>query len=428
MIKNKNQVIGTIEDFDYKGRGITKIDGVPVFLDGGIIGDEVDFFITKEKKNYYNGKINKIIKKSNKRENSPCPYSDKCGGCDFLELKDDVELAWKHDLVKNNINKLGKISLQPKEILSSPENYKYRNNMQFQVKNGIIGLYEKNSRNITKIDYCLMQKDSANKVLNIVSKFKYLKDLKTIGIRTNYKDEIMLILVTNKKNLNLKSIIGDLLEANVKSFYVNYHNKSKTRYSDEFKLIFGEEYLEEKLMDLKFRISPKSFFQVNIPATESLYKKAIEYADIKPEDKIYDLYCGVGSISLCLAKKGAEVIGIEIVSQAVEDARKNAENNKLNCRFIEGAAEEIILKLKEDEHIEPNKIIVDPPRKGLDENLVKFLIDNPVERLIYISCNPSTQARDLNLLKKKYKVEEITPVNLFPNTVHVETIVLMSRK
>lgn len=428
MIENKNELRGIIEDFDFKGRGITKIDGVPVFLDGGIIGDEVSFFITKEKKNYYNGRINKIINYSSLRQKSPCPYSDKCGGCDFLELKDEEELKWKQNLVRNNLEKLGKISIEPKKIISSPENFKYRNNMQFQVKNGVIGLFEKNSRNITQVPNCLMQKDSANKVLTVLSKFKYLRDIKTIGIRTNYKNEVMVILVTNKNKLDVKSIIGNLMDIGVTSFYVNYHKNGKSRYSDEFKLIYGDEYLEEKVLDLKFNISPKSFFQVNIPAVEFLYNKAIEYLDIKANDKIYDLYSGVGSISLCLASKGADVTGIEIVPQAVEDARINADKNKLDSRFIEGAAEEIITKLKEEENIAPNKIIVDPPRKGLDESLVDFLKENPVERLVYISCNPATQARDIEMLKEVYKLEEITPVNLFPNSVHVETVALMSRK
>lgn len=427
MSDNKNELKGIIEDFDFKGRGIVKIDGVPVFLDGGIIGDEVSFFITKEKKNYCKGKIIKILKKSNLRQKSPCPYSDKCGGCDFLELKYSEELKWKQDLVKNDIEKLAKLSLNPKKIIDSPENFGYRNNMQFQVKNGVIGLFAKNSRDIVKIPTCLMQTDSANKVLDILSNYKYIKDIKTIGIRTNYKNEIMVILVTNKDKLDVKSIIGDLMEIGVVSFYVNYHKNGKARYSDEFELIYGDKYLVEKVLGLEFNISPKSFFQVNIKATELLYKKAIEYLDVNKDDKIYDLYCGAGSISLCVAAKGADVIGIEIVPQAVEDARENAEKNKLNARFIEGAAEDIIEKLKQEESTYPNKIIVDPPRKGLDENLVKFLVENPVERLVYISCNPATQARDLKMLKEVYNVKEITPVNLFPKTVHVESVALMTK-
>lgn len=182
------------------------------------------------------------------------------------------------------------------------------------------------------------------------------------------------------------------------------------------------------MLDINYKISPESFFQINRLATEKLYQKAIDFLDPGAEDKIYDLYCGVGSISLSVAKNGAQVIGIEIVDRAVDDARINAENNNIEARFVKGAAEEVIEKLWEEEKISPNKIIVDPPRKGLDEKLVNFLKENPVERLVYISCNPATQARDLKTLKEVYRVQKVALINLFPNTAHVESIVLMSRK
>ena len=257
--------------------------------------------------------------------------------------------------------------------------------------------------------------------------YKNLKELKGIGIRTNYKDEVLLILVSKKGKIEIKSILSNLIDSGVKSIYLNY-NSSDKHYSREFEKIYGENYIEEKILDLNYKVSPQSFFQINRSATEKLYEKAIEYLEIKEDDKIFDLYCGVGSISLSVAKKGAEVIGIEIVESAVENARKNADNNKIEARFAKGAAEDIIERLWHEERISPNKIIVDPPRKGLDEKLVNFLKENPVERIVYISCNPATQARDLKSLKEVYKVEKISLVNLFPETAHVESVVLMSRK
>ena len=402
----ENKFTREIIDFDFKGLGMTKVDGLPVFLDGGVIGDQVEFLITKKKKNFCKGKILNTIKKSKDRVKSPCPYFEDCGGCDFLNYSDDMELKWKEDDTNKNLEKI----------------------MQFQVRDGVIGLYGKNSKDIVAIKKCIMQRDKANEVLKIMWRYKKLKDLKRIGIRTNYKGEVLLILVTRGKKVEIKDILADLIEARVKSIYLNYNVGDKFHYSREFEKIYGEDSIEEKLLDINYKISPESFFQINRLATEKLYQKAIEYLEPKAEDKIYDLYCGVGSISLSIAKSGAQVIGIEIVDSAVDDARINAENNNMEARFVKGAAEEAIEKLWQEEKISPNKIIVDPPRKGLDEKLVNFLKENPVERLVYISCNSATQARDLKSLKEVYRVEKVALVNLFPNTAHSESICFLSSK
>ena len=423
----ENKFTREIIDFDFKGLGMTKVDGLPVFLDGGVIGDQVEFLIIKKKKNFCKGKILNIIKKSKDRVNSPCPYFKDCGGCDFLNYSDDMELKWKEDDTNKNLEKIAGLDNKVDEVLDSPEKTHYRNNMQFQVRDGVIGLYGKNSKDIVAIKNCLMQRDKANEVLQIMWRYKKLNDLKRIGIRTNYKGEVLLILVTRDGEVEIKDVLPDLIDAGVKSIYLNYNGGDKFHYSREFEKIYGEDTIEEKLLDINYKISPESFFQINRLATEKLYQKAIEYLEPKAEDKIYDLYCGVGSISLSVAKSGAQVIGIEIVDRAVDDARINAENNKIQTRFVKGAAEEAIEKLWEEEKISPNKIIVDPPRKGLDEKLVNFLKENPVERLVYISCNPATQARDLKSLKEVYRVEKVALVNLFPNTAHVETIALIQK-
>ena len=423
----ENKYIGEISDFDFKGLGMTKLNGKPVFLDAGVIGDEVEFVLTKNKKNFSKGKITKIIKKSKDRVQSPCPYFKDCGGCDFLNYSDEQELKWKEKEVNKNLNRLAGLNIEVQEIIDSPEKIKYRNNMQFQVRDGQIGLFAKNSKKIIPIKNCIMQKDSANEVLKIMWKYKKIKDLKRIGIRTNYKNEVLLILVSKKGKLEIKDILPELIDLGVKSIYLNYNKEDRTHYSREFEKIYGEDTIEEKLLGIKYKISPESFFQINRLATEKLYQKAIEFLEHKAEDKIYDLYCGVGSISLSVAKSVAQVIGIEIVDKAVDDARINAENNDINARFVKGSAEEAIEKLWEEEKKYPNKIIVDPPRKGLDEKLVNFLKENPVERIVYISCNPATQARDLESLKEVYNVEKVALVNLFPNTAHVETIALIQK-
>ena len=424
----ENKFIGEILDFDFKGLGMTNLNGKPVFLDAGVIGDKVEFIVTKNKKNFSKGKITNTIKKSKDRVESSCPYFKECGGCDFLNYSDEKELKWKEKDVNKNLNRLAGLNIEVQEVIDSPEKIKYRNNMQFQVRDGKIGLFAKNSKEIIPIKNCIMQRDLANEVLKIMWKYKKLKDLKRIGIRTNYKGEVLLILVSKKGKLEIKDILSDLIDLGVKSIYINYNKEDRTHYSREFEKIFGDDSIEEELLGIKYKISPESFFQINRLATEELYKKAIEYLDPKEDDKIYDLYCGVGSISLSVAKNESDVTGIEIVDSAVDDARENAEKNEIEARFVKGSAEEAIEKLWEEEKKYPNKIIVDPPRKGLDEKLVNFLKENPVDRIVYISCNPATQARDLKSLKEIYNVEKISIVNLFPNTAHVETVVLMSRK
>ena len=339
-----------------------------------------------------------------------------------------MELKWKEEDVNKNLEKIAGLDNKVDEVLDSPEKTHYRNNMQFQVRDGVIGLYGKNSKDIVAIKNCLMQRDKANEVLQIMWRYKKLKDLKRIGIRTNYKGEVLLILVTRDGEVEIKDILPDLIDAGVKSIYLNYNGGDKFHYSREFAKIYGEDTIEEKLLDINYKISPESFFQINRLATEKLYQKAIEYLEPGAEDKIYDLYCGVGSISLSVAKNGAQVIGIEIVDRAVDDARINAENNNINARFVKGAAEEVIEKLWEEEKISPNKIIVDPPRKGLDEKLVNFLKEKPVERLVYISCNPATQARDLKSLKEVYRVQKVALVNLYPNTAHSESVAFLVKK
>ena len=414
----ENKFTGEIIDFDFKGLGMTKLNGSPVFLNGGVIDDEVEFIITKKKKNFSQGEILRILEKSKDRVESPCPYFKDCGGCDFLNYSDEKELAWKEAEVNKNLSRLAGLDLKVEEVIDSPDKIQYRNNMQFQVKDGKIGLFAKNSKDIVPIKNCIMQKDSANEILKILWGDKKLKDLKR---------EILLILVSKKGRLEIKDILPDLIDAGVKSIYLNYNKEDGRHYSREFEKIYGDDTIEEKLLGINYKISPESFFQINRPATEKLYKKAIDYLEPKKDDKIYDLYCGVGSISLSVAKEGPETIGIEIVESAVDDARENAEKNNIKARFVHGPAEESIEKLWEEEKISPNKIILDPPRKGLDEKLVNFLKENPVERLVYISCNPATQARDLKSLKKVYNVEKISLVNLFPNTAHSESIALLEK-
>lgn len=424
----KETFSGIIVDFDYKGRGITKKDGAAVFLNGGIIGDYVKYEVIKQKKNFYEGKILSIEKKSAQRKKSPCKYSTHCGGCDFLEYPYHLQREWKEKLVANQIQRIGKIDHSIEHLVESPQRTHYRNHMQFQVENGKIGLYRKNSNQLIEIDHCLMQSKNSNQVLQILKNWKKIRHIKLVGIRSNEKDEIMLILVAKQTLPKINDILPKLLDAGVVSIYENINSSNRYHYSKNFTKIFGKEQLEEQLMNLKFELSPASFYQVNRQATERLYQKALELLSPSKDDILYDLYCGIGTISLSAASIVKEVIGVEIVPEAIENARVNAQKNHIeNARFIAGSAEKIIPKLWEEEGILPDCVIVDPPRSGLDVQLIEFLKENPVDKMVYISCNPSTQARDINLLKGTYEVNTIVPVDLFPNTAHVETVALLSK-
>ncbi|MDO5715773.1 MAG: 23S rRNA (uracil(1939)-C(5))-methyltransferase RlmD [Tissierellia bacterium] len=420
---------GMIIDFDYQGHGVTKLDNATVFLDGGMIGDQVEYIVTKKKRNFLKGRIIEILKPSSDRIPSPCPYSSTCGGCDFLEYPYEKELLWKQNLVKNNMKRIGEIEGDVQKIVPSTEIFHYRNHMQFQVKGKQVGLFSKNSRTITEIDTCLMQSPNGNKVLKIMKEWKKIHHLDRIGIRSNQKDEILLILVSKKSVPKLNSILPDLLEAGVISIYENINPSNRHHYSKNFHKIFGKDLLTEKLGSYSYRLSPQSFFQINRQMTEKLYQVALDQLDLDHQDLVYDLYSGIGTISLKAAQGAGKVIGIEIEEQAVENARDNAVRNGItNTRFIAGAAEEGIIQLKEQEDLTPNAVIVDPPRGGLDPSLVQFLTDHPVEKILYISCNPATQARDIKMWKGHYKVERIIPVDMFPRTAHVECVVLLSRE
>ncbi|EFA90047.1 23S rRNA (uracil(1939)-C(5))-methyltransferase RlmD [Peptoniphilus lacrimalis] len=425
-MKNK-ELIGQIIDFDYKGMGMTKLDDIPVFLDKGVIGDKVSYTITKDKKSFYKGRVTKILKKSKDRVESPCKYFNKCGGCDFLNYKYEKSLDWKKQSVNNKLQRISELDIKVSKVNSSEKTFNYRNNMQFQVKNGKIGLYMKNSKEIVPIEHCLMQSTNANKTLKILTKFKNLEKIKTLGIRTNYKDQVMLIISSKEKINKLNLILGDLIDANVVSIYENINNRKNAHYGDEFNLLYGQEYLEEKINKLYYKLSPASFFQVNREQAENLYNKAMEFLQVKENEKIADLYSGVGTLSLEIASRKAQTLGVEIVEEAIEDARINAQKNKLQARFICGKSEEILEKIQTDEKIKMDKILVDPPRKGMDKKLVDYLNKNSYEKIVYISCNPATLARDLKILKEKYKVEKVEIFDLFPYTSHVEVITLLSK-
>ena len=385
---------------DHQGRGIGKLNNKIVFVPNTLPGEIIEIEIIQEKKNYIEGKVKKYIKTSKKRIKPPCPYYNLCGGCNLMHMNYQDQLEYKQQKIENIIHKYTSQNIKINKIIPSSNIYNYRNKITLHIKDKI-GLYEDNSNNIIEIEKCLL---ADNKINNILQELKN-KELQEdeIVIRSSYNDS--LIYYQNKNNLlnNIKC--------------PNIINKSI--------LIKGNNYIIEKLKDYKFIISPTSFFQVNTRQTINLYEKIKELAHLNKNNIILDLYCGTGTIGLYLSKECKEILGVELNEDAIKDANKNKKlNNINNAKFIVGDEKQIIKKL----NYKPDIIIVDPPRSGLFKGMINDLIKFKANKIIYVSCNPLTLSRDLKELINPYKIEQIQPLDLFPNTYHVECICLLTKQ
>lgn len=398
-----------IEKMNHQAMGIAKINGKVVFIPKVIVGDVVDIDIVKEYKNYNIGKVNKIIKKSAKRVDVLCPYYDICGGCSISAYTYHDELEYKVNNVID-IFKRNEIDIKP-NIIKSDNRYGYRNKITLQVSNGIIGLYEEDSNKIVDVDKCLLVSDKLNEIIDIIKKNINVNKCNKIVIRDTYYG----IMIIFYGSVNNEEVIK-YLDKKVVSIYT---------YNNKYKCIYGEKYLYEMIGEYKYRISPDSFFQVNSRTVNKLYNKVVEYA-IKNEkkDNLVDLYCGTGTIGIYLSKYFNNIIGIELNKQAVEDAKENAKINGVNnIEFYVGDVGKII-----NDQIKADVIVVDPPRSGLDKRTKDILLKIKANKIVYVSCNPLTLARDIKELDSGYDLEEITLVDMFPNTHHVECVSVLCRK
>ncbi|MDO5041223.1 MAG: 23S rRNA (uracil(1939)-C(5))-methyltransferase RlmD [Peptoniphilus sp.] len=416
-----------IKDFDYKGRGVAKKDERIYFVEGGVIGDTVEAELTYQKKKFTLAQTQRVLNKSRHRITPKCPYFGKCGGCDFLNYKYSEQLKWKASKVNQDYKRIGGLDLQVEEIYGMEKPYHYRNNIQLKIKEGKLGYFAKNSRDLVPIKHCPIAEDEINKALGILSSWKGLPSCDEVILRQNYKNQLSVVLVTKDRAKYTNNLLKELLELNLHSLFENINN-GKLRFGKKFNKIYGEDHLVDKLLDFEFKLSPSSFFQVNRTQAEKLYKLALDSLDIGEEDRILDLYCGVGTIALNAAPKAREVYGVEISEEAIENARENAAALKItNTYFAAGKSEEVIEKLIKEEKFIPNKIILDPPRAGLDTSLIETLKELKAEKISYISCNPSTQARDLKLLSSAYKIEKAYAVDMFCHSAHTEALTLLSR-
>ena len=449
-IKKEDIVKGKIIDISHDGKGILKPWGYTVFTQGGIIGDEVSVKIIETKKNYAIGKTMAIDEPSKHRVEPMCKISNICGGCQLQELDYGTQLQIKTNKVKNDLVKIGGLDdVIIHDTIGMKEPYRYRNKVQIPVgrEKGetVIGFYKKGSHVIANTNTCIIQHEIADKAIEAVR--KYMKefniepyDAKTgqghirhIIVKTSFETkDTMVIIVTNKEHLPNKNQLLDRLKRAIpelKSLIHNINNKKtnivmgiKTR------VIYGEDHIIDYIGDLKFKISGESFFQVNPVQTEVLYKKALEYAGLKGDEIVFDIYCGIGTISLLLAQKSKKVYGIESVKEAIVDAKENAKINGINnVEFHCGNAEEVFPELY-SKGIKADVVVVDPPRKGCDTSVLDTIIKMQPEKVVYVSCNPSTLARDLKYLSQNgFEALEVQPVDMFPQGVHVEVIVGIQR-
>lgn len=438
-----------IIDIGINGEGIGKIDNFTIFVDGALPNETVNIKIIKVKKNYGYGKLIKIIKPSPYRINPLCENFGKCGGCNLLHLSYDEQLNIKSKFIQTNLKKIAKIeNIKVPKAIGMDNPFNYRNKASFPINftdKVNIGFYKPRSHNIINIDNCLIQNPINNIIIQKTKTFIKENnisiydentgkgDLRHIVTRiANKTNELLICVVIN----NNKFLYKDLLIKNFKdipnidSIVINYNTKNNNVIlGDKVETILGKGYIVDYIKDLKFNISPLSFYQVNPIQTEVLYETALNFCNLTSNEIVFDAYCGIGTISLFLAKKCKKVYGIEIVPDAIKNAISNAElNNINNAEFFVGKSEDIIPKLIFENNIYPDVIVVDPPRKGCDKILLDAIIKTSIKKLVYISCDNSTLARDIAYLSNfGFKLDKIQPVDMFCMTTHIECVALITR-
>ena len=463
---NKNDTVRLIiTDIGTNGEGIGRVDGYTLFIKDAIIGDEVEAKIIKAKKNYGYARLMNIITPSKDRIEPVCPVARQCGGCQIQEMDYQAQLRFKQELVKNNIERIGHISdYQMMPVIGMDEPFHYRNKAQYPVgmdKDGniVMGFFAGRTHHIIDNTDCALGAKINSRILGIIKEYmqdnkikpydedKHAGTVRHILIRNGYHtDQIMVCLVINAESIkNGDDLVRRLKDIDgMTSIMININrNKTNVILGDTCKTLWGKSYIEDYICDIRYQISPLSFYQVNPKQTEKLYSKALEYAGLTGNETVWDLYCGIGTISLFMAAKARKIYGVEIVPQAIEDAKNNARLNNIdNAEFFVGKAEEVVPAFYEelsrkaangDEEakrgIHPDVVVVDPPRKGCEETLLETVVKMSPKRMVYVSCDSATLARDLKFMEEHgYKVEKVQAVDQFGNTVHVETVVMLSHK
>jgi len=454
----KNQVVKlSITDVSDTGEGIGKVDGMTVFVQGAVPGDTVEALVIKAKKTYAISKVAKILKPSPDRVEPACPVAARCGGCQLSFLSYEAQLRLKAKKVKDCIERIGGFVGQVVEpVLGMKEPVAYRNKGQFPVglsvnretgaSEPILGFYAGHSHRIIPTDSCGMLFPGHESVLQAVREYLAEEGVSIYNEETGKglvrhvlmrkgktTGEILVCLVGNGDKLPKAEKLWEKLQKIKGVVGLSFNtNKQQTNVilGDKIVSLFGKPAMVDYIGEVAFEISPMAFYQVNPDQTRVLYQTALDFAGLTGNEVVWDLYCGIGSISLFLAQKAKQVYGIEIIPEAIENAKANAARNHMeNAAFYVGAAEEVFPRLlAENPALTADVICVDPPRKGCDETLLHTMLSMAPKRIVYVSCDPATLARDLKVLcEKDYRIEKVQPVDMFPNSVHVETVVLMSK-
>ncbi|WP_088810868.1 MULTISPECIES: 23S rRNA (uracil(1939)-C(5))-methyltransferase RlmD [unclassified Listeria] len=445
MLK-KNQILSvTIEDLTHDGSGIAKIDGYPLFIPAALPGEEVRVKVVKVNKKYGFGRIESFEKESPERVTPPCPVYQKCGGCQLQHLSYEGQLLFKRRQVEQLMKRVGKLETEVLPTIGMAKPFRYRNKSQVPVGyvNGKLGagFYQKRSHDIIDMDTCLIQDEKSDAAIQearaVFAEFytepynevTHQGDLRHIMTRVGKTSgELMLVLITRTLDFPNKPAILEQLKKRVQgvtSIVQNINaNKTNVILGDKTVTLYGPNTITDTIHGIQFAISARSFYQVNPEQTEVLYQKALDAANLTGNETVIDAYCGIGSISLCLAKKARHVYGVEIVNQAILDARANAKLNQIeNVTFETGKAEDVIPNWYKN-GITADVLVVDPPRKGCDEKLLATILKMKPKKVVYVSCDPATLARDLRILNEGgYKVSAVQPVDMFPMTTHIENVV-----
>ncbi|MCR5009083.1 MAG: 23S rRNA (uracil(1939)-C(5))-methyltransferase RlmD [Oribacterium sp.] len=452
-MKKNEQFTVTIEDFSSEGLGIGKTDaGFVWFIKDTVIGDTVLAAATKVKKNYGFARLVKVLEKSEFRAEPPCPIAGKCGGCQLQQMSYEAQLQFKKDKVYNDLLRIGDVEKEVLDktfepVVGMTEPFRYRNKAQFPIarnKDGriIAGFYAGRTHSVIECEDCLLGVKENKIILDKIIAWMERYDIdpydeasgkglvRHVLIRKGFKSgELMVCLVINGRSLPCKEeLVKELCGkegVDSLSFSVNTE-RTNVIMGTQIVDIYGPGYIEDSIGNIKFRISPLSFYQVNPVQTEQMYGAALEFADLKGTENVWDLYCGIGTISLFMSQKAKKVYGVEIIPEAIRDAKQNAELNGIaNAEFYVGAAEEVLpewYKQHPEERIDV--VCVDPPRKGCDERALATIVDMAPEKLVYVSCDPATLARDVKYLRNQgYELRRVRPVDNFCETVHVETVV-----
>lgn len=443
-----------------EGKALTRINDMVVFVPYCVPGDVVDLQITKRKHSFMEARVERIVKPSEQRCEPVCKHYGECGGCKWQILPYDQQLRYKQQQIIDNLTRIGKVQLPDiSPILGSKHIYEYRNKLEFtfsdrkwlswdviRAAGGLenvdtaygVGFHIPNCFDkVLDITECHLMPDINNRIRNAIRDYArehgisfynehaHTGQLRTLIIRTNHRGEVMLIVVwAEEPDMRLMEFLRDSFPEIVSLLYVVNQKLNDTIGDQQVHVFAGQDHIMEQMEDLQFKVGPKSFYQTNTEQAYELYKVAREFAGLTGNELVFDLYTGTGTIANFVAKQARQVIGIEYVPEAIEDAKVNAQLNRLdNTLFFAGDMKDILNNDFIAQYGRPDVIITDPPRAGMHEDVVKTILAAEPQRIVYVSCNPATQARDLNLLDEKYRVTRVQPVDMFPHTQHVENVV-----